>query len=50
VKGNGVTRPIDMKNFDADVENVWNIYNSAWERNWGFIPMSKQEFSFRARK
>jgi GNAT superfamily N-acetyltransferase len=37
-------RPIDMKNFAADVERVWEIYNSAWERNWGFIPMSKEEF------
>jgi len=51
VKGNGVTvRPIDMKNFDADVENVWNIYNSAWERNWGFIPMSKEEFQLQGKE
>ena len=38
-------RPIDMKNFDADVERVWEIYNSAWERNWGFVPMSREEFA-----
>ena len=51
VKGNGVTvRPIDMKNFAADVENVWNIYNSAWERNWGFIPMSKEEFQLQGKE
>jgi GNAT superfamily N-acetyltransferase len=51
VSGNGVTvRPIDMKNFDADVENVWNIYNSAWERNWGFIPMSKEEFKLQGKE
>ena len=51
VKGNGVkVRPIDMKNFDADVENVWNIYNSAWERNWGFIPMSKEEFQLQGKE
>ena len=42
---NGVrVRPIDMKNFDADVERVWEVYNSAWERNWGFVPMSREEF------
>jgi len=42
---NGVTvRPIDMKNFQADVEKVWEVYNKAWERNWGFIPMSREEF------
>ena len=38
-------RPIDMKNFDADVERVWQTYNAAWERNWGFIPMSREEFA-----
>ena len=38
-------RPIDLKNFEADVERVWNLYNSAWSRNWGFIPMSREEFA-----
>jgi len=37
-------RPIDMKNFDADVLRVWEVYNSAWSRNWGFVPMSREEF------
>ena len=42
----GVTvRPIDTKNFNADVERVWQVYNSAWERNWGFVPMSREEFA-----
>ena len=45
VKNNGVTvRQIDMKNFQADVEKVWEVYNKAWESNWGFIPMSREEF------
>jgi GNAT superfamily N-acetyltransferase len=37
-------RPIDMKRFDAEVEAVWQVYNSAWSRNWGFVPMTKEEF------
>ncbi len=42
---NGVhVRPIYMKNFDADVAQVWDVYNTAWVRNWGFIPMSREEF------
>jgi hypothetical protein len=42
---NGVRiRPIDMKNFQADMETVWQVYNKAWTRNWGFIPMSREEF------
>jgi GNAT superfamily N-acetyltransferase len=42
---NGVRiRPINMKDFQADVERVWEVYGAAWARNWGFIPMSREEF------
>ena len=42
---NGVrVRPINMKDFDAEVGRVWDVYGAAWARNWGFIPMSKEEF------
>ncbi|MBV9742229.1 MAG: hypothetical protein JO099_00575 [Acidobacteriia bacterium] len=37
-------RPIDMKNFAAEVERVWEVYRSALAANWGFVPMSKEEF------
>jgi len=51
LQSNGVkVRPIDMKNFDADVEKVWDVYNSAWEKNWGFIPMSKEEFKLQGKE
>jgi GNAT superfamily N-acetyltransferase len=41
----GVTvRPINMKDFDGEVERIWDVYNSAWERNWGFVPMTREEF------
>lgn len=44
-KTNGVTvRPINMKDFDADVARIWEVYSSAWSRNWGFVPMSREEF------
>ena len=33
VKSNGVTiRPVNMKDFDAEVERVWEVYGSAWAR------------------
>jgi GNAT superfamily N-acetyltransferase len=42
---NGIqVRPINMKDFGGEVERVWEVYNSAWSRNWGFIPMSREEF------
>jgi GNAT superfamily N-acetyltransferase len=37
-------RPINMKDFDADVARVWEVYCAAWARNWGFIPMSREEW------
>ncbi len=37
-------RPIDMKDFANEVERVWQVYDKAWERNWGFVPMSREEF------
>ncbi len=41
-------RPIRMKAFAEDVELVWNVYNAAWSRNWGFVPVSRDEFIFMA--
>ncbi len=42
---NGIRiRPIDVKNFQAEVEHVWEVYNAAWQRNWGFVPMTRDEF------
>ena len=36
-------REIDTKNLDQEVEIVRNIFNQAWSKNWGFIPLSKEE-------
>ena len=40
---NLVIRNIDMKKFDEEVERFKKIYNSAWEKNWGFVPMTDAE-------
>ena len=40
----GITvRPIDRKNLDQEFVLLRNIYNKAWERNWGFVPASDEE-------
>lgn len=45
----GVTvRPVDMKHFERDVASAFGVYNSAWEDNWGFVPMTEAEFKFQA--
>ena len=49
-KESGITfRNFDLKNFNRDVEACFDIYNSAWEKNWGFFPMTREEFMFAAK-
>jgi hypothetical protein len=45
-----VTRSMDMKRFDSEVELIREIYNSAWEKNWGFVPMTKAEIEHMAKQ
>jgi hypothetical protein len=44
-----VFREISIRHFDREVELCWDIYNSAWEKNWGFFPMSKESFLHEAK-
>ena len=44
-----VFRDLDISKFDEEVERCWEIYNSAWERNWGFFPMSRDSFLHEAK-
>ncbi len=37
-------RDLDLSRWDAELELCWDVYNSAWEENWGFVPMTKDEF------
>lgn len=47
---NLVFRDIDLGHFTRELETCWDIYNAAWEDNWGFIPMSKEEFVYMAKE
>ena len=42
-------RDFDVKNFAAEVDKCFEIYNAAWEKNWGFFPMTHEEFKFAAK-
>lgn len=47
----GVTvRPLNLKDFDGEVRRIKQIYNSAWEQNWGFVPVTDREFDHLARE
>jgi GNAT superfamily N-acetyltransferase len=43
-------RPIDMKNFDDELKRIKAIYNNAWSKNWGFVPMTEAEFDHLAKQ
>jgi len=43
-KGRFKIRPVRMREFDVEVERFKKVYNSSWERNWGFVPMTDAEF------
>ncbi len=41
-------RPINMKNFISDMMIFKDVYHSAWEKNWGFVPMTDEELDYSA--
>ena len=43
-----VVRSITKKSLSADLPAVREVYNSAWEKNWGFVPMTPEEMDFMA--
>ena len=45
-----VVRPVDLKRFSEEIDTIKLIYNEAWEKNWGFIPMTDAEMDHMAKK
>jgi GNAT superfamily N-acetyltransferase len=37
-------RPTNMKKLDEESGRLREIYNQAWEKNWGFVPFTQREF------
>ena len=45
----GVTvRSLRMSEFNQEIERFAEIYNAAWEDNWGFVPLDRDEIGFMA--
>ncbi|HEV7461618.1 MAG TPA: hypothetical protein VGN78_13860 [Solirubrobacteraceae bacterium] len=38
-----VVRPMRKRDLQAEVGRFLEVYNAAWERNWGFVPLSEEE-------
>lgn len=46
----GITvRDLDLKQIDAEIDLILPLFNSAWKDNWGFVPMTDEEFRFTAK-
>jgi hypothetical protein len=39
------TRNLDLKNKEAELEVMRDIFNDAWQNNWNFVPFTRKEFS-----
>ena len=49
LKRQGITiRNMNIKKLKQEVPGLFKIYNSAWENNWGFVPMSRPEIEHMA--
>jgi GNAT superfamily N-acetyltransferase len=43
-----VLRPLNLNELHGEVRRIKEIYHSAWERNWGFVPMTDAELDHMA--
>ena len=43
-------RNINLKRYRAELDRIKRVYNDAWSRNWGFVPMTDREFEHFARE
>jgi hypothetical protein len=41
-------KPVRRKTLNADLVKIKEVYNAAWQDNWGFIPMTDAEIDFMA--
>ncbi|MEP6801678.1 MAG: N-acetyltransferase [Acidobacteriota bacterium] len=45
-----VVRKISKRTLAADLPKIREVYNAAWEKNWGFVPMTPEEMDFMAKR
>jgi hypothetical protein len=47
---NIVIRNISKSGLKGDLPKIREVYNAAWEKNWGFVPMTPEEMDFMAER
>jgi GNAT superfamily N-acetyltransferase len=45
-----VVRPFRKRDLENEVTRFMEVYNEAWERNWGFVPLTEKEVRHYARQ
>ena len=49
-QNNVTVRPILKKTLQQDLHKIKEVYNSAWENNWGFVSMTSDEVDYMAKR
>jgi GNAT superfamily N-acetyltransferase len=44
-----LVRHMRKRDLEAEVARFMEVYNEAWDRNWGFVPISEEEVRFQAK-
>ncbi len=44
-----VVRHMRKRDLEAEVGRFMEVYNEAWDRNWGFVPVTEEEARFQAK-
>lgn len=39
-------RPANLKKIEQESERLREVYNAAWQHNWGFVPFTQNEFRY----
>ena len=45
-----VVRTVSKRRLARDLPKIREVYNAAWEKNWGFVPMTPEEMDFMAKR
>ena len=45
-----VVRPVSFRDYAAEIRRAMEVYNAAWTRNWGFVPLTEAEFVYAAKQ
>ena len=45
-----VLRQVNFADYAAEIGRAMDVYNAAWARNWGFVPLTEAEFVYAAKQ